>query len=151
MSRILNKLRHTEKPSDSFLPSTERGAHLGDADASHFIKSEMIMSPIWISYVVKDNKVFVGNWLRRMLLMCHLHHALQAEISMARDEHECAYEFCSCNLFSYECVRSAMVQTDISISLTSSHEMHRGGSLHDAPSLLPPVAPHPKLRCGIWL
>jgi hypothetical protein len=41
-SRILNKLRRNRKHSVSFLPSTEIGPHLIDADASRFSRSEMI-------------------------------------------------------------------------------------------------------------
>jgi hypothetical protein len=43
VSLILNKSRQTEKPSVSFLLSPKPGAHLGDADVSHFTRSETII------------------------------------------------------------------------------------------------------------
>jgi hypothetical protein len=42
-SLILNKLRCAEKPSVYFLSSIEPGAHLSDAGAPHFTRSEMIV------------------------------------------------------------------------------------------------------------
>jgi hypothetical protein len=41
-SPILNKLRHAEKLSVSFLLSTKPGAYLSDVGASHFTRLEMI-------------------------------------------------------------------------------------------------------------
>jgi hypothetical protein len=55
-SPILNKLRHAEKLSVSFLSSTKPGARLGDADVSRFTISEIITavgaSSICFSYFI---------------------------------------------------------------------------------------------------